>query len=62
MTKWLEGYFIISTFDKDISCQSWDSNLRTPCMCSWGGYLFEINDRIDEDRFSQTDTLPSRTY
>ena len=31
MIKWLKGYFIISTFDKDISHQSWDSNLRTPC-------------------------------
>ena len=32
MIKWLEGHFSISTFDKDISHQSWDSNLRTPCI------------------------------
>ena len=31
MIKWLEGYFISSKFDTDISIQSCSSNLRTPC-------------------------------
>ena len=50
MTKWLEGYFIISTFDKDISCQSWDSNLRTPCITT----LLGIELQQIRDHFSYT--------
>ena len=34
MIKWLEGYFISSKFDRDISIQSCSSNLRTPCISS----------------------------
>ena len=36
MIKWLEGYFISSKFDRDISIQSCSSNLRTPCTSTFG--------------------------
>ena len=42
MIKWLEGYFISSKFDRDISIQSCSSNLRTPCMCGISRSLMDM--------------------
>ena len=39
MIKWLKGYLILSTYARDISSQSCNTNLRTPCRTLPKGWV-----------------------